>query len=97
VYERVVKVKNSSGLFARPAMFFIQKANEYKSTIFVEIDDKKVNAKSLLGILSLGVMCGQEIKISAEGIDEEKSVNSLVDLVETCFAGYEFSEEDEYI
>jgi phosphocarrier protein len=78
-------------------MFFIQKANEYKSTIFVEIYDKKVNAKSLLGVLSFINLYSQKIKISSEGIDEKKAVNSLADLVENCLAGYEFSEEDKYI
>ena len=96
MYENEVEIKNSSGLFARPAMFFIQKANEYKSMIFVEINDKKVNAKSLLGILSLGAMYGQKLKISAEGVDEKEAVDGLSNLVETCFSDYEFSQEDEY-
>jgi catabolite repression HPr-like protein len=65
--------------------------------IFVEIDDKKVNVKSLLGVISFSILCGQKIKISSEGIDEEKAVNSLADLIENCFAVYEFFEEDEYI
>ncbi|MDR1364823.1 MAG: HPr family phosphocarrier protein [Oscillospiraceae bacterium] len=96
MYENEVEIKNNLGLFARSAMFFIQKANEYKSMIFVEIDNKKVNAKSLLGILSLGVLYGQKIKIIAVGIDEKEAVDSLSDLVEKGFLDYELQKEDEY-
>ncbi|MBQ2933432.1 MAG: HPr family phosphocarrier protein, partial [Clostridia bacterium] len=53
-----VVIQNQVGLHARPATFFIQKANEFKSSIWVEKDDRKVNAKSLLGVLSLGIVGG---------------------------------------
>ena len=73
-------------MHARPATFFIQKANEFKSSIWVEKEDRRVNAKSLLGVLSLGVMGGTTIRILAGGPDEETAVDELVKLVETGFA-----------
>ena len=79
--QREVTITNSSGLHARPATFFIQKANEYRSTVMVERDDRKVNAKSLLGVLSLGIVKGSTITISAEGPDEEEAVNALCTLI----------------
>ena len=81
-----VLVQNQVGLHARPATFFIQKANEFKSSIWVEKDERRVNAKSLLGVLSLGIVGGTTIKIIADGSDEENSVESLVKLVESGFA-----------
>ena len=73
-------------MHARPATFFIQKANEFNSSIWVEKEDRRVNAKSLLGVLSLGVMGGTTIRILAGGPDEETAVDELVKLVETGFA-----------
>ncbi|MDR1805866.1 MAG: HPr family phosphocarrier protein [Clostridium sp.] len=81
-----VLVQNHVGLHARPATFFIQRANEYKSTIWVEVNDRRVNAKSLLGVLSLGIMGGTKIRVIASGVDEEEAVDSLVSLVESGFA-----------
>lgn len=81
-----VVIHNQVGLHARPATFFIQKANEYKSSIWVEKDERKVNAKSLLGVLSLGIVGGTTIKIIADGIDAEQAVDGLVALVESGFA-----------
>ncbi len=86
MYTKDVKVQNQVGLHARPATFFIQKANEFKSSIWVEKDERRVNAKSLLGVLSLGIMGGTEIKIMAGGSDEEEAVEALVALVESGFA-----------
>lgn len=86
MYVKSVKVQNQVGLHARPATFFIQKANEFKSSIWVEKDERRVNAKSLLGVLSLGIMGGTDIKIMAGGSDEEEAVDSLVALVESGFA-----------
>ena len=81
-----VKVQNSVGLHARPATFFIQKANEFKSSIWVEKDDRRVNAKSLLGVLSLGIVKGAEISIIVDGSDEEEAVKTLVELIESNFS-----------
>ncbi|MFS1514812.1 MULTISPECIES: HPr family phosphocarrier protein [Chengkuizengella] len=75
-----VVVKLKTGLHARPAALFVQEANKFSSEIFVEKDDKKVNAKSIMGIMSLAISSGTEINISAEGSDAELAVNALVDL-----------------
>ena len=81
-----VTINNEVGLHARPATFFIQKTNEFKSGIWVEKDERRVNAKSLLGVLSLGIVGGTTIKIIADGADEQEAVDALVKLVETGFA-----------
>jgi len=86
MYVKEVKVENQVGLHARPATFFIQKANEFKSSVWVEKEERRVNAKSLLGVLSLGIIGGTEIKISADGVDEQSAVDSLVKLVESGFS-----------
>ena len=86
MYSKEVQVTNQVGLYARPATFFIQKANEFKSTILVEKEERRVNAKSLLGVLSLGIVGGTSIRIIADGSDEEAAVNGLVALVESGFA-----------
>lgn len=81
-----VVIKNPVGLHARPATFFIQKANEFRASIWVEKDERRVNAKSLLGVLSLGIVGGTSIKIIADGTDEKDAVDALVALVESGFA-----------
>ena len=83
--SRDVTIKNNVGLHARPATFFIQKANSYKSSIWVEKDDRRVNAKSLLGVLSLGIVKGTTITLIADGNDESEAVSGLVDLVNSGF------------
>ena len=83
--SKEVVINNQVGLHARPATFFIQKANEFKSSIWIEKDERKVNAKSLLGVLSLGIIKGTEISIGAEGPDEEAAVQALHQLIETDF------------
>ena len=85
MYLKDVTVENQVGLHARPATFFIQKANEFKSSIWVEKDERRVNAKSLLGVLSLGIVGGTPIRIIADGVDEENAVDSLVKLIESGF------------
>ncbi|MDR1465967.1 MAG: HPr family phosphocarrier protein [Oscillospiraceae bacterium] len=86
MYSKEVKVQNHVGLHARPATFFIQKANEFKSSIWVEREERRVNAKSLLGVLSLGIIGGTDIRILAGGPDEESAVDELVKLVNSGFA-----------
>ena len=86
MYMKEVVVQNQVGLHARPATFFIQKANEYKSSIWVEKDSRRVNAKSLLGVLSLGITKGITITIIAEGSDEEQAVSDLIELISSIFA-----------
>lgn len=78
-----VTIKNSIGLHARPATFFIQKANSYRSSIWVEKDDRRVNAKSLLGVLSLGVVGGMTVTLIADGDDEKEAINGLQSFIET--------------
>ena len=85
MYFKEVVVQNQVGLCARPATYFIQKANEFQSLIWVEKEERKVNAKSLLGILSLGIMGGTAIKIIADGVDEEAAVDQLVQMVKSGF------------
>ena len=87
MFVKDVKVQNQVGLHARPATFFIQKANEFKSSVWVEKEDRRVNAKSLLGVLSLGISQGAAITIIADGSDEADAVEGLTALVESKFAG----------
>ena len=84
--KREVTITNNIGLHARPATFFIQKANSFRSSIWVEKGDRKVNAKSLLGVLSLGIAKGMTITITADGVDEQQAVDVLFELVDTGFA-----------
>ena len=81
-----VTINNQVGLHARPATFFIQKANEYKCSIWVEKDERKVNAKSLLGVLSLGIAKGMSVTLSADGQDEELALQGLQALIESGFS-----------
>ena len=80
-----VVISNQVGLHARPATFFIQKANEFKSTVWVEKEERRVNAKSLLGVLSIGIAKGMTITIAADGEDEKEAIDGLVELIETGF------------
>ena len=84
--KRDVTITNNIGLHARPATFFIQKANSFRSSIWIEKDDRKVNAKSLLGVLSMGIAKGMTIKLVADGQDENTAIEALVELVNTGFA-----------
>ena len=86
MHTQMITINNEVGLHARPATFFIQKANEFKSGIWVEKEERRVNAKSLLGILSLGIVGGTAIRIIADGTDEEQAVASLVELVDSGFS-----------
>ena len=83
--SREVTITNTIGLHARPATFFIQKANAYKCSIWVEKEDRKVNAKSLLGVLSLGIAQGMTVKLIAEGSDEAEALDGLQALIDTGF------------
>ena len=81
--SRDVTIINDVGLHARPAKFFIQKANSYKSSIWIEKEDRRVNAKSLLGVLSMGIVKGTIITLIADGTDEEDAVEGLEKLIVT--------------
>lgn len=82
MYTREITVKNEVGLHARPATYFIQKANEVKSGIWVEKEERRVNAKSLLGVLSLGIMKDTTVTLIADGSDEKEAVDALAELIE---------------
>ena len=82
-----LSIHNKSGLFARPATFFVQKANEFKSNVYVEKDDRRVNAKSLLGILSLGLMDESLIKLIADGPDEVQAICDMEALLDQLAEG----------
>lgn len=81
MYTEKTVVKCESGLHNRQATYFIQKANEFRSSIWVEVDDRKINAKSLLGVLSMGITTGMEITLVADGPDEEAAVKELSEML----------------
>ena len=83
--SRDVTIVNDVGLHARPATFFIQKANEYKASLWIEKEDRRVNAKSLLGVLSMGIVKGTVVTIIADGEDEAKAVEGLEQLILSGF------------
>ncbi len=83
--SRNVTITNSIGLHARPATYFIQKANAFQSSIWVVKDDRRMNAKSLLGILSLGIVQGSTVTLEADGADEEAALDALVELIDSRF------------
>ena len=85
MYMKEATVNNQVGLHARPTTFFIQKANEFKCSIWVEKDERRVNAKSLLGVLSLGIVKGTSINLIADGVDEKEAVDALVELISGNF------------
>ena len=72
-----IVVKCESGLHNRQATYFVQKANEFDCGIWLESENRKMNAKSLLGIMSLGVVTGATVTLSADGPDSEAAVNAL--------------------
>ena len=84
--SKEIVVQNQVGLHARPATFFIQKANEYNSSIWISKDERKVNAKSLLGVLSLGITRGTVVTLTADGADEEAAIEALEKLIASNFA-----------
>ncbi|MBQ7173113.1 MAG: HPr family phosphocarrier protein [Clostridia bacterium] len=84
--SKEITIVNTSGLHARPATFFIQKANTYKSQVWVEKEDRRVSAKSLLGVLSLGIAKGMTVTIIADGMDENAAVNGLAELIDSGFS-----------
>ncbi|MGB9813681.1 MAG: HPr family phosphocarrier protein [Thermovenabulum sp.] len=85
MYKISVEVKNKTGLHARPAAMFVQTASKFKSEIFIEKEGKKVNAKSIMGVMSLAVSQGTIIEISASGEDEKEAVEALAALIDSKF------------
>ena len=82
MFSKEVVVRCESGLHNRQATYFVQKANEFDSSIWVESDNRKMNAKSLLGIMSLGIITGVTVTLSAMGPDAEPAVNALEALLQ---------------
>ena len=80
-----VTVTNSVGLHARPATCFIQKANDFKCSLWIEREERRVNAKSLLGVLSLGIVKGMSVTLYADGADETDAIEGLATLIDTGF------------
>ena len=85
MYTQEITVNNEVGLHARPATFFIQKANEFKSGIRVEQEARRVTATSLLGVLSLGIVKGTTITLIADGNAEKEAAQALAELVQNNF------------
>ena len=81
MYTMQTIVKCESGLHNKQATYFIQKANEYRSSSWIEVDDRRINAKSLLGVLSMGVTTGTNVTLVADGVDEEAAVNALSEML----------------
>ena len=86
MHNKEIIVSCESGLHNKQATYFVQKANEFESSIWIEAGNRKMNAKSLLGVLSLGITKGISISIIADGPDEEEAVSELVSLVSADFA-----------
>jgi phosphocarrier protein len=77
MYKKEVVVRCDSGLHNKQVTYFVQKANEFKSSIWLESENRRMNAKSLLGIMSLGIVTGAAVTLSADGADAEDAVNAL--------------------
>ena len=82
MFSKEVVVRCESGLHNKQATFFVQKANEFDSNIWLESENRKMNAKSLLGIMSLGIVTGTAVTLSADGSDAEDAVNALEKLLQ---------------
>ena len=77
MFSKTIVVRCESGLHNRQATYFVQKANEFESSIYLESENRKMNAKSLLGIMSLGIVTGATVTLSAVGADAEAAIEAL--------------------
>ena len=84
--QKSMKVQLDNGLEARPVAVFVQVASQYESTIYVEVDDKKVYAKSIMGMMTLGLTAGEEVVVSANGDDEQTAMDDIVKYLSTANA-----------
>ena len=82
MYNKEVVVRCDSGLHNKQVTYFVQKANEFKSSVWLESENRRMNAKSLLGIMSLGIVTGAAVTLSADGADAEDAVNALENLLQ---------------
>lgn len=78
---REITVTSPEGLKSRPAALFVQVASRYESQILIECENKKVNAKSIMGVLSLGIKCGESLYVLANGKDEKEALDALEELM----------------
>jgi len=83
--EQIITITNRAGVHARPAALLVETTKHFKSDIYFEKEGDRINAKSIMGILTLGAMFGAKIRISAEGEDEEQAVQALVKVFESRF------------
>ncbi len=83
--SQLVKVQNRAGIHARPAAIIVQKANEFTSEIFLEKESAKINAKSVIGLLTMAASYGTELKLICDGSDEEEALSSIVALFDNKF------------
>ena len=82
MFNKEVIVRCESGLHNKQVTYFVQKANEFKSSIWLESENRRMNAKSLLGIMSLGIVTGAVVTLSADGSDEVDAVNALESMLQ---------------
>lgn len=75
--SKKITIKIPTGLEARPVALLVQVASQYESAIYVECEEKKVNAKSIMGMMSLGLAAGEEVTVSAEGADEQAAIENI--------------------
>ena len=75
--SKEIRIGLSSGLEARPAAMLVQVASQYESSIYVESEEKRVNAKSIMGMMTLDLPVGEQVVVTADGVDEEKAVNDI--------------------
>lgn len=86
MYSKEIVVRCESGLYNKQATYFVQKANDFSCNIWLESDCRKMNAKSLLGVMSLSVVTGSIVTVSADGVDEIKAVDTLEELLQQDIA-----------
>ncbi|ARD57623.1 HPr family phosphocarrier protein [Bacillus safensis] len=79
--EKTVTIQLKTGLQARPAALFVQEANRFGADIFLEKDGKKVNAKSIMGLMSLAISSGVTVTLIADGEDEQEAIEALTDFI----------------
>ena len=72
--QKSIQIKLETGLEARPVAMLVQVASQFESTVYINVDDRKVNAKSIMGMMSLGLASGEQITVTAEGKDEEAAI-----------------------
>ena len=83
--EQTVIISNRAGIHARPAAILVGVAKDFKSSIYLEKDNFRINGKSIMGIITLGAVYGMQLKIIAEGVDENEAVNAISRLLESKF------------